>query len=122
LHLKWFGDLSQKKVLDLGCYEGNSLSMYLAKNSREYIGLDLSEKGIAVLNKRIVHLPKAKAIAMDFLSSDFVEKDFDLIYAYGVLHHFQDTDLIIRKLNEKLGPQGKLISNDPLQTSIPIKI
>ena len=34
LHKKWFGDLSKKKVLDLGCYEGNSLSIYLAQYSQ----------------------------------------------------------------------------------------
>lgn len=122
LHLEWCGDLSNKKVLDLGCYEGNSLSMHLALNSKEYTAIDLSEKGIAHLNNRIKHIPHARAIAIDFLSEEFTEKDFDLIYAYGVLHHFKDVELLIRRLKEKLTTNGNIISNDPLETSLPIKI
>jgi 2-polyprenyl-3-methyl-5-hydroxy-6-metoxy-1,4-benzoquinol methylase len=122
LHLHWCGDLSQKKVLDLGCYEGNSLSIHLAQNSKEYIAIDLSENGIAHLNKRIKELPNAKAIAVDFLSEEFNEKDFDLIYAYGVLHHFKDVKMLIGKLKEKLSTNGIIISNDPLQTSLPLKL
>jgi len=121
LHLKWFGKLEKKKVLDLGCYEGNSLSIHLAKNSNQYIGIDLSEKGILNFNKRLKSIAGADAYVMDFLSEDFLEKDFDLIYAYGVLHHFRDVEELIIKLKEKLKPEGEIISHDPLQTSIPIK-
>ncbi len=122
LHLEWCGDLSNKKVLDLGCYAGNSLSMHLALNSKKYIAIDLSEKGIAHLSNRIKDIPHARAIAIDFLSEAFTEKDFDLIYAYGVLHHFKSVELLINRLNEKLNANGTIISNDPLQTSLPIKL
>ena len=122
LHKKWCGDLSGKKVLDLGCFEGNALSIYLAQNAKEYIAIDLSESAILKLNKRLENIPQARAIAVDFLSSQFVENDFDLIYAYGVLHHFKDTDGLVTRLKEKLKPEGTVISYDPLQTSIPIKI
>ena len=121
LHRSWFGDLSTKKVLDLGCYAGNSLSFYLAQNSQEYLGIDLSPKGINNLSQRLEKIPGARAEVMDFLSDDFKEKDFDLIYAYGVLHHFKDVDELIAKLQEKLGENGEIVSHDPLQTSLPIK-
>jgi 2-polyprenyl-3-methyl-5-hydroxy-6-metoxy-1,4-benzoquinol methylase len=122
LHIKWSGDLSNKKVLDLGCYAGNSLSMYLAKNSKEYIAIDLSEKGISHLRDRLKNIEHAEAYTVDFLSEEFKEKDFDLIYAYGVLHHFKDVEMLIGRLKEKLSTNGSIISNDPLQTSLPIKL
>jgi len=122
LHLEWCGDLSNKKVLDLGCYEGNSLSMHLALNSKEYIAIDLSEKGISHLRNRLKNIEHANAFAIDFLSEEFIEKDFDLIYAYGVLHHFKDVEMLIGRLKEKLNTNGTIISNDPLQTSLPIKL
>lgn len=122
LHKVWFGDLSNKKVLDLGCFQGNSLSMLLAENAKEYIGVDLSDVAIAKLNQKLTQIPTAKAVAVDFLSDDFPDKDFDLIYAYGVLHHFQSVPVLINKLNEKLAPNGEIISYDPLETSLPIKI
>ena len=121
LHKTWFGDLSEKKVLDLGCYMGNSLSLYLAENSKSYLGIDLSGKGIRHLNQRLKNVDGARAEVMDFLSEEFTEKDFDLIYAYGVLHHFRNVDELILRLNEKLKPGGVIVSHDPLETSIPIK-
>lgn len=122
LHQKWLGDLSEKKVLDLGCFEGNSLSIYIATNAKEYIGLDLSEKAIAKLNEKLINIPTASAISMDFLSDDFTEKDFDLIYAYGVLHHFKNVDSLILRLKEKLSIDGEIVSFDPLQTSFPLML
>ena len=122
LHKSWFGNLNDKKVLDLGCYSGNYHSLHLANNSKKYIGLDLSTNAIEKLNTKLEHIPHAKGMALDFLSDDFHEKDFDLIYAYGVLHHFENVDLLISKLNEKLAPNGRIISYDPLETSIPVWI
>ncbi|CAM4152147.1 class I SAM-dependent methyltransferase [Gillisia hiemivivida] len=122
LHTSWLGDLSDKKVLDLGCYAGNSLSFYLAKNSKEYIAIDLSEVGINRLSERLKDLRTAKAYTVDFLSSEFKENNFDIIYAYGVLHHFKNVNQLIERLQDKLNEDGKIISYDPLETSIPIKI
>src|SRR5690606_18594946 len=72
--------------------------------------------------RRLENLPGARAEVMDFLSSDFKEDEFDLIYAYGVLHHFKNVDELIKKLQEKLKMGGRIISHDPLETSIPIKV
>jgi len=123
-HKKWLNDLSNKRVLDLGCLSGNALSIYMAKNSKEYIGIDLSDLGISRLNKKLKkeNCKNSKGIAIDFLSSEFKESNFDIIYAYGVLHHFRDFDILISKLKEKLKSDGKIISYDPLQTSIPISL
>lgn len=122
LHKEWLGDLSNKKVLDLGCFAGNYLSLYLAENAQEYIGIDLSDVAIAKLNERLKNIPTAKALAVDFLTDDFSEKDFDIIYAYGVLHHFPNTTILIDKLKEKLKDGGEIVSYDPLETSWPIKL
>jgi 2-polyprenyl-3-methyl-5-hydroxy-6-metoxy-1,4-benzoquinol methylase len=123
-HKIWLGDLSNKKVLDLGCLRGNALSIYMANNAKEYIGIDLSDVAISVLNKRLEQegCQNAKAVAIDFLSTDFKETDFDVIYAYGVLHHFEDFDILISKLKKKLKFNGQILSYDPLQTSLPVNI
>lgn len=122
LHKVWFGDLSSKKVLDLGCFSGNYWSMYLAEHSKEYLGIDLSDVAITKLNQRLAIFPNASAQTIDFLSAEFLEKDYDLIYAYGVLHHFENTQILINKLNEKLATSGQIINYDPLGTSLPIKL
>jgi SAM-dependent methyltransferase len=124
LHKVWMGDLSNKKVLDLGCLRGNTLSLYIAENAKEYIGIDLSDVAIADLQKKLDKLkkPSARALAVDFLSDDFAQKDFDIIYAFGVLHHFENFDLLMHRLAEKLKIGGEVISFDPLETSLPVQL
>lgn len=124
VHKEWMGNLADKKILDLGCLRGNALSLYMAENAREYMGIDLSDGAIAQLQQKIDKkgLRNARAVAVDFLSSEFKETDFDIIYAYGVLHHFENFDVLINKLNEKLAKDGVIISYDPLETSLPIKL
>lgn len=123
-HKQWMGDLSDKKVLDLGCLRGNALSLYMAEHAKFYVGIDLSEKAIADLQEKLSSLNSnnAKAVAVDFLSDDFIEKDFDLIYAFGVLHHFQNFDILLKQLVSKLKPNGEVISFDPLETSKPVSL
>jgi len=125
-HLEWIEQkkLSEMKVLDLGCYEGNYLSLHLARHAKSYLGIDLSEKGISRLLHKIEEeqLPYASVQVVDFLSDDFKESEFDLIYAYGVLHHFPDMDILIKRLNQKLAPKGRIIAYDPLETYWLLKI
>ncbi len=123
-HKIWLGDLSDKKVLDLGCLRGNALSIYMAKNAKQYIGIDLSDTAIEKLNRKLQkhQCKNAVGIAIDFLSPEFMENNFDIIYAYGVLHHFENFDLLISRLKHKLAVNGRIISHDPLETSFPIKM
>jgi 2-polyprenyl-3-methyl-5-hydroxy-6-metoxy-1,4-benzoquinol methylase len=123
-HKAWLGDISDKKILDLGCLQGNYLSIYLAKNAKQYVGIDLSDVAISNLQKKLIDndCKNAAAIAIDFLSPEFKEKNFDVIYAYGVLHHFENFDLLLDKINEKLSKNGTVVSYDPLETSLPVKL
>lgn len=119
-HMRWLGDLEGKKVLDLGCYQGNRLSMYLAEASADYVGVDLSatalEKLEASFRKR--GITSARVQAVDVLSDDFQESGFDIVYAQGVLHHFRPIDTVLSLLSERLSPGGFVVSLDPLQTSL----
>ena len=123
-HKIWLGDISNKKILDLGCLQGNYLSIYMAQNAKQYIGIDLSDVAILSLQRNIDkhNCNNASSIAIDFLSPEFKEENFDIIYAYGVLHHFENFDLLVSKLNEKLSKNGLIVSYDPLETSFPVKI
>ncbi len=119
---EWVGNVEGKKVLDFGCFSGNPHSLEIAKNCREYIGLDLSESAIQRLQEKLKDIPHARAIASDILSDKFKEKDFDIIYARSVLHHFEDIEAMLDTLTSKMSPNGALVCLDPLQTSIPVRI
>jgi len=53
LHQAWLADLTGCAVLDLGCFEGNHLSLWMAEKSAQYTAMDLSEQAIAVLNAKL---------------------------------------------------------------------
>ena len=124
LHYAWMGDLSDKKVLDLGCHAGNQLSLELASKAKEYHGIDLSESATALLQEKIdaQGSTNAKAYAVDLLSDAFKERDFDVVYAQSVFHHFKYMDPFLERIDEILADGGQVITSDPLATYLPMKI
>jgi SAM-dependent methyltransferase len=114
-HREWLSDLSDKDVLDLGCFSGNRLSIELAQAARSYLGIDLCAQAIDQLRKKLVSIPGAEAQAVDFLAEGYRNR-FDVIYAHSVLHHFDDFELLCKELRRALRPGGLVVSLDPLQT------
>ncbi|MCF8267088.1 MAG: class I SAM-dependent methyltransferase [Ignavibacteriales bacterium] len=114
------GNLSNKNVLDLGCFSGNPLSLEIAAKAKTYLGVDLSQKAIEELNGKLKNagLTNAEAKSVDFLSPEFGDDKFDIIYAHSVMHHFKHFDVFIEKLSRHLKPGGRVISYDPMQTQI----
>ena len=126
LHLRWLGgDVSSLKVLDLGVGYGNPMSMKFAREAREYIAIDLSSAMVEWFQRQLKAKPtrNARAIVADFLSDDFKERDFDLVYARAVFHHFKYFDAFLEKLRSSMAPGGIVITlDDPLETWLPMKL
>jgi SAM-dependent methyltransferase len=95
------------QVLEIGCAPGKQLG-YIAKHLGAKIsGLDYSKSGIA-LSQRIC---ESLGIAADLRCEDafqttFPPGRFDLVYSLGVIEHFEDPRLIVRKHMELLRPGG----------------
>jgi 2-polyprenyl-3-methyl-5-hydroxy-6-metoxy-1,4-benzoquinol methylase len=119
-HREWFGDVSQLKILDLGCGAGNPLSVELAQRAREYVAIDLSESRTAELRRKIGKVPTARVHAGDFLSEEFKERDFDVVYAMSVFHHFKHLDSFLQSVESRMAPGGRIITYDPVQIWLPI--
>jgi SAM-dependent methyltransferase len=118
LHRRWLGDLTGKRVLDLGCFDGNVLSLWLAERASEYVGIDLSEHAVAALNRKLEErgLTTARAEAIDLLANPWPDASFDVVYAHSVLHHFADLDVVLAELRRILRPGGVVVTLDPLKT------
>lgn len=124
LHTQWMGDVSTKKVLDLGLGEGNPLSLKLAKEAQEYVAIDLSSTRMETFRRKLEEagITGAKTYVEDFLSDDFPETDFDVVYAMSVIHHFRYMDAFLDSLSQRMSAGGIVVTQDPLQTWFPYKL
>lgn len=84
---KMLGDVQGKKILDFGCGWGD-LSVYLAKQGADVMGIDIGEE---LINSAKI-LAKINNVHVDFQQMDIThlnlkENSFDIIIGIGVLHH-----------------------------------
>jgi 2-polyprenyl-3-methyl-5-hydroxy-6-metoxy-1,4-benzoquinol methylase len=123
-HKIWLDNLENKKVLDLGCHTGNELSEYLSINSKDYFACDLSESALNVLKEKFDknNLKNIITLPQDILSNKFQEKDFDVIYAKAVFHHFEYFEEFLIRIKSLLKPNGFIITSDPIDFYLPLKI
>jgi SAM-dependent methyltransferase len=114
-HEDWARQKSGGSFLELGCFSGSPSTFQLAQISGSYLGVELSPLAVEALNKKFTAhklSEKARAEAIDFLTMDDSRK-FDLIYAHGVLHHFENPEPVFKKLAALCKPGGTLLFVDP---------
>ena len=78
------------RVLEVGCGIGTDAEQF-AKHGAEYVGIDLSKESLDICRQRFDTLQ----LPGDFIQCDVTDRtalqglgEFDLVYSYGVLHHF----------------------------------
>ncbi|WP_282053263.1 class I SAM-dependent methyltransferase [Phaeobacter inhibens] len=120
VHKQWLGDLSDKKVLELGAGSGCPISGYIAEHAKEYHAMDLSAMQLEQLKNRIGDAPNRRFIEGDFLDSSMTDDDYDVIYAHAVLHHFRYIDVALSMLKQKMKADARVISYDASQTWLPV--
>ena len=99
-----------KRVLEIGCGIGTDAEQF-ARHGAHYTGIDISEASIDLCRTRFecLHLPDT------FLQQSVTDIDsllalepFDLVYSYGVLHHFPNIQQNINNIAKLLLPEGEL--------------
>jgi SAM-dependent methyltransferase len=125
-HADWLGrNVADAKVLDLGVGYGNPLSLMFAREAREYIAIDLSHALVERFQRQLQRVPtrNARAEVADILSDSFPERDFDIVYARAVFHHFRHFEAFLENLRGRMKPGGIVITlDDPLETWLPMKM
>ena len=87
--LEQFGDLRGKRVLDIGCGQGDT-SVFFALGGAEVHAMDVSEKMVSVtteLARRHGVGDRMHAQACRVEDMRYTDDYFDLVFADGVLHH-----------------------------------
>ena len=96
-----------KRVLEIGCGIGSDAEEF-AKAGADYVGVDLSEQSVALSRSRFNTLGLEGEFHVKDASKSFADiGQFDLVYSYGVIHHFPGIDTIINNVKEVLVPGGE---------------
>ena len=101
-----FQDFKGKKVLEIGCGSGID-SVEFAKNGAEVYATDMTDKAVTHTKKLFKHLNlKGKISKVDAKDLPFENNFFDLVYAYGVLHHIPRVEKALDEIHRVLKPKG----------------
>ena len=102
---------SSIRVLDIGCGTADILDL-LPKNI-DYVGYDASEQYINYARKK--YSSKNAKFYPRLVEETDTEQKFDLVLAFGILHHLDDTTALnLFKLASKaVSDKGRLITFDP---------
>jgi len=103
---------SGDRILDVGCGPGR-LIPYLPRV--DYCGIDLDPRYLA--HARALYGASGARFHLRDLtadSSDFPERDFEIVVAFGLLHHLDDAGAarLIDLCHERLRPGGRLVTID----------
>ena len=110
IHLKLFGDLKGKKLLDLGC-GGGQTSVFFAKKGATVTGIDFSQKQIDFAKE----LAEEEKLKISFLQgkienlSVFKGCTYDLINSSHAIHYVRNLQECFDEAFRVLKPGGKFV-------------
>ncbi len=101
-----FGAFKGQKTLEIGCGAG-AASCLFARGGADHTAVDLTEQAIKITteNAAAQHL-NMRLTRMDAEKLEFPDNTFDHVFAWGVLHHSQDTSACFRQVGRVLKPGG----------------
>jgi ubiquinone/menaquinone biosynthesis C-methylase UbiE len=106
-----FGNLRGKRVLEVGCGQGE-FSLWLAgRDPTVLVGADLS--GVAVSRAKERTGSRAAFIVSDIQQMPFPDEAFDVVVSCETVEHVPNPQLAVRELARVLRPGGTLVLTTP---------
>jgi SAM-dependent methyltransferase len=105
--IEYFGDITGKRLLDLGCGDGRS-SLFFAKRGANVVAIDISEVAIENLSQfcRDNHINNIESLKCSAFEIAELEP-FDLVFGNMILHHIEPFDVFAEVLRKSIVPGGK---------------
>lgn len=111
---KYFGDVAGKRVLEIGCGNGE-LSVWFAKNGANVTGIDISDESIRVAQQRAKDNGLADQIQFMARAGEepgFPDNTFDIVFIAVALHHL-DVEIALKEIHRVLKPGGWFVAIEP---------
>jgi 2-polyprenyl-3-methyl-5-hydroxy-6-metoxy-1,4-benzoquinol methylase len=102
--------LTDKNILDIGCYDGTFLSL-LKNQGNKLFGLDASDWAIAEARKKGLKIHQY--FFNDQAHLPFDDNSIDIIIAGEIIEHIYDTDFFLEEIRRVLKSNGKLLISTP---------
>jgi ubiquinone/menaquinone biosynthesis C-methylase UbiE len=104
-----FDRYAGKRLLEVGFGAGTDLLQF-ARGAAIVTGVDLTPRSIEIARRRF----EVYGLTGEFLTGDcenlsFGDSSFDVVYAFGVLHHTPNTRRAVAEIHRVLRPGGKAI-------------
>lgn len=109
-HLKLFGNVREKRLLDLGC-GGGQVSVFFAKQGAIVTGVDFSEKQIDFAKK----LAKKERVGISFIHADIEnlsmleDSSCDFVNSSHAIHYIENLQRLFEEVLRVLVPGGKFV-------------
>lgn len=115
---KFIGDLKDKKILEIGCGNGE-LSVWFAMNGAEVYGLDISDESVEIAKKRAAEnniLNNVYFFVSPAEKTHFEDNFFDVVYINVSLHHLE-VDKALAEIKRVLKANGLFVAVEPCSFS-----
>lgn len=110
---------SNSKVLDVGCSSGNFGEVLINKKSCTVDGIELDKKDAKEASKKLRKV-YVRNIETDSLKD--IKKDYDIIYFGDVIEHLIDPVSALKKIQEHLKPNGRIVFSIPNMAHISVRL
>ena len=97
----------QGKILDLGCGTGLAGEALAQQGYQHITGADISEKSLALAEKKKVYTELHQADAQQLLP--FADKTFDAVICTAVLTYIADPEALLNEFCRVVRPQGYIL-------------
>jgi 2-polyprenyl-3-methyl-5-hydroxy-6-metoxy-1,4-benzoquinol methylase len=101
-------DVSNKKILDIGCGFGDNCLYYGNNGAKEVLGIDISEKMIDFARSNNHH-PAVSYRAVTVENAELPKMSFDIVTSSLVFHYIENYRALISCIRDLLLPGGTLI-------------